>query len=151
MAVSDTVWHLIIRVRAHGTGMGRRLDYDLSDVIRHTQDGADPLGEWSARRPGEVGLWFAWSPLRGAVGCGVTGNAPEVGGRPLHEMATRPSLTRALLAGVALAMRIDSGEFGEDVDCATTDPRATPDANGSAAPPPSELIDPTTLEIKDGE
>lgn len=148
--ISDTLWHLVIRVQTHGTGMDRRLDYALSDVVRHTQEGADPLAEWAARRPDEVGLWLTWHPVRGMHYAGVTANVSALGNVPVQEPIMPPGLARAVLAGITLALRIDSGEFGACDRASASRPAFFGGPDASDCLDNSESIDPETLEITDG-
>lgn len=151
MEISNRRWHILVRATSEGRGATRTWRYALSDVLLWTGAGNDPLADWQARNPVGMALWFTWTPLAGAAYQDATDGLWEMH-RPVPGAGNvPPGMEAELLAGINLALRLDSGEFGEGVTSATTDPRRFARANGSADPPPSERIDPDTLEIKDVE
>lgn len=151
MTVDDRRWHVLIACHTEGEGVSRRWRYALSDVVLWTDQGNDALADWERRNPGRKALWFVWSALAGAAFMDSSPDTLERHKPPVQVGLTPPGFDRELLRGVTLALRIGSGEFGP-CDRATVDHRGVnPHHVGDGAPPDGEMIDPSTLEIKDGD
>lgn len=111
--LTDQAYHLIISVRTAGGGATRRLSYSLSDVIKRTDVGNDPLADWSGRNPGRHALWLQWSPLNGIQPGGETNGASRMALAGMKSDRLGGELERELLRGIEVALRIENGYYGE--------------------------------------
>lgn len=110
--LTDQAFHLIISVQAVGKGAARRLSYCLSDVIRRSDPGNEPLADWIGRNPGRHAIWLQWSPIIGIQSGGETEGASEMAFAGLKGDRPTQELTEEILRGVEIAIRLGNGYYG---------------------------------------
>lgn len=125
--LTEQAYHLIVSVGTAGQGAVRRMAYALSDVIKRTDAGNDPLGEWVERNPGRHAVWLQWSPLTGIQPGGETQGASRLALAHLKHDRLAAALERELLRGVEVALRIENGYYGEGESHVNFTPKEVPD------------------------
>jgi hypothetical protein len=112
--ITGDVYHILLRIDETAFTPDGASGVELAEVLTCEDDAAAEIVVWKTNNPGTDGVWLRWTALNGVT----AGGATKAMWAQLHRLIIRremPAAFRAaLLEGIALAVRMDTGEFSPD-------------------------------------